>query len=107
MDQTIIENGNNVESIVYKNRINHSVQIFTDQIKNKKHLSSTGKIIGKGDYEFRLVDGKLVQVIDPKLMKPLSRVISSLERDGLVESAELEQKTTTIMSEFVAEEASL
>ena len=40
MDQTIIENGNNVESIVYKNRIKNSVQIFTDQI-NKKQLSNT------------------------------------------------------------------
>ena len=107
MDQTIIENGNNVESIVYKNRINNSVQIFTDQIKNKKNLSATGKIIGKGDYEFKLVDGKLIQVIDPKLMKPLSRIISSLERDGLVESAEIEQSSIVMVNEFATEEASL
>ena len=106
MDQTIIENGNNVESIVYKNRIKNSVQIFTDQIKNKKQLSNTGKIIGKGNYEFRIVDGKLVQVIDPKIMKPLSRVIASLENDGLVAGAEVEE-TASLETAFVAEEAVL
>lgn len=102
MDQ-IIENGNNVETFVYKNRIASSVKGFESQMSRK--FATEGKIIGKGNYEFCKIDGKLVQVIPHELHKPLKRVIKSLERDGIVSSATDMEEATAMSSVLVAEEA--
>ena len=77
MNQSKIENGNSVETCLYKNRIEKSVETFKGQMSRK--FSTNGKIIGKGDYEFCVVDGKLVQVVPANLHKPLKRVIKTLE----------------------------
>lgn len=103
MDQTIIENGNNVETFVYRNRVANSVKGFESQMSSK--FATEGKILGKGNYEFCKVDGKLVQVIPHELHKPLKRIIKSLERDGIISSATDMEETTTMSSVFVAEEA--
>ena len=103
MDQTIIENGNNVETYVYKNRISSTVKGFETQMNRK--FATEGKIIGKGDFEFCKVDGKLVQLIPQELHKPLKRVIKTLERDGLISSAKDYVDETAVESVLVAEEA--
>ena len=103
MDQTIIENGNNVETYVYRNRISSAVKGFETQMSRK--FATEGKIIGKGNFEFCKVDGKLVQVIPQELHKPLKRVIKNLERDGLIASATDYVEEAAIESVLVAEEA--
>ena len=103
MDQTIIENGNNVETYVYRNRIAGAVKGFEAQMSRK--FATEGKIIGKGNYEFCKVDGKLVQVIPHELHKPLKRVIKTLERDGLVSPAADYVEENAMENVLVAEEA--
>lgn len=106
MNQSKIENGNSVETCLYKNRIEKSVETFKGQMSRK--FSTNGKIIGKGDYEFCVVDGKLVQVVPANLHKPLKRVIKTLENEGLVSSANFVESTSNaVESIFVAEEATL
>ena len=105
MDQTIIENGNNVETYVYKNRIVGAVKGFETQMSRK--FATEGKIIGKGNYEFCKIDGKLVQVIPQELHKPLKRVIKTLERDGLVSSANEYVGESLVESVLVAEEVAM
>ena len=105
MDQTIVENGNNVETYVYKNRIVGAVKGFETQMSRK--FATEGKIIGKGNYEFCKIDGKLVQVIPQELHKPLKRVIKTLERDGLVSSANEYVEESLVESVLVAEEVAM
>ena len=105
MDQTIVENGNNVETYVYKNRIVGAVKGFETQMNRK--FATEGKIIGKGNYEFCKIDGKLVQVIPQELHKPLKRVIKTLERDGLVSSANEYVEESLVESVLVAEEVAM
>ena len=105
MDQTIIENGNNVETYVYKNRIAHSVDTFESQMTRK--FATEGKIIGRGDYEFCKVDGKLVQVVPQHLHKPLKRVIKTLEKEGLVSRESAFEQSSAVESVLVAEEITM
>ena len=105
MDQTIIENGNNVETYVYKNRIANSVETFEKQMSKK--FATEGKIIGRGDYEFCKVDGKLVQVIPQHLQKSLKRVIKTLESEGLVSRESEFKHTSAVESILVAEESTM
>ena len=103
MDQTIIENGNNVETYLYKNRVMNSVKTFEGQMSRK--YATEGKIIGKGNYEFRKVDGKLVQVIPQTLHKPVKRMIDSLLRDGIISSTPEVEQTNAVESMLAVEEA--
>ena len=103
MDQTNVENGNTVETLLYKKRINSSVANWKSQLSKK--TATEGIILGKGDYEFCKIDGKLVQVVPSKLHKSLKRVISSLESDGLVSSKLNEISVET--NSFAMEEATL
>ena len=106
MNQTNFENGNSVETCLYKNRIEKSVETFKGQMSRK--FSTNGKIIGKDNYEFCVVDGRLVQVIPSNLHKPLKRVIKTLENEGLVSSANfVEGATSAVESVLVAEEATM
>ena len=103
MDQTNVENGNTVEALLYKKRINTFVTNCKDQMGKK--VSPEGIILGKDNSEFCIIDGKLVQVIPSHLQKPLKRVISSLEADGLV-SSNLNEITVETNS-FAMEEGTL
>ena len=109
MDQTNVEKGNTVGTLLYKKRINASVGIWRDQMRKK--VTTEGIILGKGNYEFyKDENGKLVPVVPAKLEEPLKRVITSLERDGLVSSI-LSEKTvsekTVGINSFAMEEATL
>ena len=105
MDQTIIENWNNVETYVYKNRVANSVETFEKQMSKK--FATEGKIIGRGDYEFCKVDGKLVQVVPQQLHRPLKRVIKTLENEGLVSRQSEFTQTSAVESVLVAEEITM
>lgn len=105
MDQTIIENGNNVENYVYKNRVASSVEGFKSQMTKK--FATSGKIIGKGNYEFCIVDGKLVQVVPQNLHKPLKRIIKTLESEGVISSSELLVEENAVENTLVAEVATM
>ena len=80
MDQTNVENGN-VETLLYKNRIAKSVKTWESQ----ERRNSSGKIIGKSNFEFyKDENGRLVQIVPAELRKCVKRVISSLKQDGLI-----------------------
>ena len=80
MDQTNVENGN-VETLLYKNRIARTTEAW----KSQEKFNTSGKILGKGNYEFyKDENGRLVQIVPANLRKCVKRVISSLEQDGLV-----------------------
>lgn len=105
MDQTIIENGNNVENYVYKNRVANSVECFKSQMTKK--FATNGKIIGKGDYEFCVVGGKLVQVVPQNLHKPLKRIMKTLESEGIISSDHVEELQNSTEETLVAEVATM
>jgi len=105
MDQTIIENGNNVENYVYKNRVASSMEEIKGQMNRK--FATEGKIIGKGNYEFYIDDdGKLRQVVPQNLHKPLKRIMKTLESEGLISSTSMEEENTS-ESTLVAEVATM
>lgn len=80
MDQTINE-------VVYSKRIADTVRNWNEQMSGKPAVSGT--IIGSDGTEFRKIDGKLVQVLDPSMLKRLKRLENKLISDGLVSAESL------------------
>ena len=94
MDQTINE-------MVYRGRIKNTVRSWNEQ--TGKNVGG-GTIIGSDGTSFKMVDGRLVQVLDPKLLKRVKRLEDKLTADGLLSSKNVaEVSVTAESSELVAE----
>ena len=98
MDQTI-------NDMLYGARIKSTVRQWNEQFDGKTPLTG-GTIVASDGTTYKKVDGKLVQVIDPKMKKMLKRLENKLVSDGLVDSktkSATELKTVENTSELVAE----
>ena len=79
MDQTINE-------MMYKGRINSTVNAWNDQ-KNGK-MTTGGTLIASDGTSYKKVDGKLVPILDDKLLKRVSKVVVPvLTENGLIKTA--------------------
>ena len=77
MDQTINE-------MVYTGRINNTVRSWNDQLDGK--MTSGGSIIASDGTTYKKVGNRLVQVLDPKMIKCVKRLEEKLIADGLVKA---------------------
>ena len=96
MDQTINE-------MVYSGRINNTVRAWNDQLDGKN--TSGGNIIASDGTTYKKVGNRLVQVLDPKMLKRVKRLEEKLINDGLVTpktSTEVEE-SKVVETELVAE----
>ena len=96
MDQTINE-------MVYGGRINATVRSWNDQANG--NVGESGLILGQDGTSFKKVNGRLVQMHDPKMLKRLARLEKKLAADGLVKKDEATCESVSIAesSELVAE----
>jgi len=90
MDQAINE-------MVYSGRIKSTVRSWNEQFDGKFTLSG-GTIVASDGTTYKKIDGKLVQIIDPKMKKMLKRLESKLVSDGLV-SYKTESVETAVVKE--------
>ena len=97
MDQTINE-------MVYGGRINNTVRAWNEQA-NGKTATTGGTIIGSDGTSFKKVGNRLVQVLDPKMLKCVARLESKLASDGLLNGSKASacEERIVASSELVAE----
>ena len=86
MDQTINE-------MVYGGRIKNTVRSWNEQFDGK-FTTTGGTIVASDGTTYKKIDGKLVQIIDPKMKKMLKRLESKLISDGLVSDKAETAETT-------------
>lgn len=91
MDQTINE-------MLYTARVRNTVKYWNENLENN------GTIIASDGTSYKKIDGKLVQIVDPKLMKRVNKVVvPTLKEYGLLgETKEVQTETTIASSELVA-----
>ena len=97
MDQTINE-------MMYVGRINSTARAWKDQMEGK--MTSGASIIASDGTSYKKIDGRLVPVVDEKLLKRLSKVVTpSLQEAGLLKTAETcdEKIAASASTELVAE----
>ena len=96
MDQTI-------NDMVYGGRIKSTVRAWNEQADGK--MTSGGTIIASDGTEYKKVGNRLVQVLDPKMLKRVKRLEAKLEADGLVSAKSItaEAMTKSAESELIAE----
>ena len=92
MDQAI----NKLDEIRYKNNIRKTIECWENQGKR-----SNEAIVND---QFRVVDGKLVQVIDPALLKAVKRTVIPKAMEVIGEEASLELNETVAFAEVVVEQ---
>ena len=97
MDQTINE-------MVYRGRINSTVRSWNDQADGKN--TTGGTIIAGDGTTYKKVGNRLVQILDPKMMKRVKRLEAKLAAEGLVKSADKvasEEVVASADTELIAE----
>jgi hypothetical protein len=99
MDQTINE-------MVYRGRINSTVRSWNDQADGKN--TTGGTIIASDGTTYKKVGNRLVQILDPKMMKRVKRLEAKLNAEGLVKSVNnvtsaSEEVVATADTELIAE----
>ena len=95
MDQTINE-------MLYSGRINSTVRAWNEQANGNL---TGGTVIGSDGTTFKKVGNKLVQVLDPKMLKRVARLEKKLTADGLVKSTSVvtEESVAATSNELIAE----
>jgi hypothetical protein len=92
MDQAI----NKIEEIKYKNNIRKSVECWENQGKR-----SNVAIVNN---QFRIIDGRLVQVVDPALLKMVKRTVVPSVSEIIRTEAVAEENSAVALAEVVAEQ---
>lgn len=87
---------NELDKIRYKNNIRKSVASWEGQGKR-----SNEAIVND---QFRIVDGKLVQVVDPKLLKIVKRTVIPRAMEIVGEAAVVENTSAVAYAEVIAEQ---
>ena len=95
MDQTI--NG-----MVYSGRINSTVRSWNDQIDGK--VAIEGTIIASDGTRYRKEGNRLVQVLEPNMIKCVKKLESKLMADGLIKE---EEKTASVESASLVNDSEL
>ena len=96
MDQTINE-------MVYGGRINSTVRSWNDQVDGK--MATGGTIIASDGTTYKKVGNRLVQVLDPQMLKRVKRLEAKLVADGLVSDSKETSKDMVSLAdtELIAE----
>ena len=92
MDQAI----NKLDEIRYKNNIRKSVEGWENQGKR-----SNEAIVNN---QFRIVDGRLVQLVDPTLLKAVKRTVIPKAMEIIGEEPVVEESRAMAFAEVVAEQ---
>jgi len=92
MDQAI----NKLDEITYKNNIRKSVECWSNQGKR-----SNEPIVND---QFRIVDGKLVQVLDPLLLKAVKRTVLPKAMEIIGDNCAVSESNVVSFAEVVAEQ---
>lgn len=92
MDQAI----NKLDEIRYKNNIRKSVEGWENQGKR-----SNEAIVNN---QFRIVDGRLVQLLDPTLLKAVKRTVIPKAMEIIGEEPVVEGSKSVAFAEVVAEQ---
>ena len=91
MDQAI----NKLDEIRYKNNIRKSVESWENQGKR-----SNVAIVND---QFRIIDGRLVQVVEPALLKAVKRTVVPKAMEIIGEEAVASANSVVALAEVVAE----